>query len=247
MPTQRAMNLGLYSPRMWRWSFDWWWVDARDWVFSTYVEVILSAALDMTISNGILHVCGGDPASCLLPLKHRKYSPRMWRWSSYVCPCLSLCRVFSTYVEVIPSTGLVPKVISSILHVCGGDPYWAKRDKAERAVFSTYVEVILTEQKLNQFQTCILHVCGGDPVSARQMNPPLKVFSTYVEVILLHNGAGTAIVRILHVCGGDPVGSTTKKISGMYSPRMWRWSSTNKTVESLSQVFSTYVEVILKN
>ena len=125
-------------------------------------------------------------------------------------------------MEVIPSTGLVPKVISSILHVCGGVPYWAKRDKAERAVFSTYVEVILTEQKLNQFQTCILHVCGGDPVSSRQMNPPLKVFSTYVEVILLHNGAGTAIVRILHVCGGDPVGSTTKKISGMYSPRMWR-------------------------
>ena len=133
------------------------------------------------------------------------YSPRMWRWSLRRNKNEFRYYVFSTYVEVIPSTGLVPKVISSILHVCGGDPYWAKRDKAERAVFSTYVEVILTEQKLNQFQTCILHVCGGDPVSARQMNPPLKVFSTYVEVILLSSSFAVEHFCILHVCGGDPL------------------------------------------
>ena len=48
-------------------------------VFSTYVEVILTRDPERIEELSILHVCGGDPQ---LPKKHNteiKYSPRMWR------------------------------------------------------------------------------------------------------------------------------------------------------------------------
>ena len=33
-------------------------------VFSTYVEVILSGVVAVSMFSGILHVCGGDPHCC---------------------------------------------------------------------------------------------------------------------------------------------------------------------------------------
>ena len=96
-------NAIQYSPRMWRWSYQYetsWSVKS---VFSTYVEVILPLRYRVHSGYGILHVCGGDPLDPDQGADYSKYSPRMWRWSlhSLVEPSNSL--VFSTYVEVILS------------------------------------------------------------------------------------------------------------------------------------------------
>ena len=92
------------------------------------------------------------------------YSLRMWRWSSSFNLSSSRVYVFSTYVEVILKPCNTSITCISILHVCGGDPYWVKiaqnlqeysprmwrwsRSKNFKdwwwTVFSTYVEVILT-------------------------------------------------------------------------------------------------------
>ena len=48
-------------------------------VFSTYVEVILNSHACITISNSILHVCGGDPIPFCTQSFKSLYSPRMWR------------------------------------------------------------------------------------------------------------------------------------------------------------------------
>ena len=50
-----------YSPRMWRWSYEWIDKGLLDDVFSTYVEVILSVRVILLKDRCILHVCGGDP------------------------------------------------------------------------------------------------------------------------------------------------------------------------------------------
>ena len=174
----------------------------------------------------ILHVCGGDPTNIKAARNENMYSPRMWRWSQHQKTVSGKELVFSTYVEVILLWAASSSPVTRILHVCGGDP---KACKLIRAPL--------------QYSPRMWRWSSSKEVR-KNLN---KVFSTYVEVILLSSSFAVEHFCILHVCGGDPVGSTTKKISGMYSPRMWRWSSTNKTVESLSQVFSTYVEVILKN
>ena len=48
-------------------------------VFSTYVEVILSIFYGAKRRRGILHVCGGDPEQHDIETKEDWYSPRMWR------------------------------------------------------------------------------------------------------------------------------------------------------------------------
>ena len=50
---------------------------------------------------------------------------------------------------------------------------------------------------------------------------------------------------ILHVCGGDPMTLIIFNKKTLYSPRMWRWSWFINPSKTGSQVFSTYVEVIL--
>ena len=152
----------LYSPRMWRWSSTPFYLYPSFWVFSTYVEVILSVLRHITFICSILHVCGGDPIHLLFSTNRQEYSPRMWRWSSLIISPFQSFTVFSTYVEVILSRELRNQRIQGILHVCGGDPMqdaiydidyqysprmwrwsgttsmWPIMPK----VFSTYVEVI---------------------------------------------------------------------------------------------------------
>ena len=118
----RHLGQLLYSPRMWRWSYL---IEVeRKWndVFSTYVEMILSVP-DWTISSvRILHVCGDDPEIDEDIRVKKEYSPRMWRWSLSLNNLISVCRVFSTYVEMIlvHHTGSFQN--KGILHVCGDDP-----------------------------------------------------------------------------------------------------------------------------
>ena len=77
--------------------------------------------------------------------------------------------VFSTYVEVILRPLLQTPRMSSILHVCGGDPLGFDDSWAKKAVFSTYVEVILETPKETISLVSILHVCGGDPWLMRKL------------------------------------------------------------------------------
>ena len=115
-------NAIQYSPRMWRWSYILNLLLNITSVFSTYVEVILSIIEYPSINSRILHVCGGDPNWVFSHAERNKYSPRMWRWSSFDTIILQRIRVFSTYVEVIPWKDSATTKTVSILHVCGGDP-----------------------------------------------------------------------------------------------------------------------------
>ena len=149
---------------MWRWSYSASEAVGRAIVFSTYVEVIPYYQLVEKSGHCILHVCGGDPVDNSSLGSQITYSPRMWRWSPLAELHLWHQCVFSTYVEVIPSPIFTSIKISSILHVCGGDPdgqtslvvivrysprmwrwsyshFWSISCSI---VFSTYVEVILT-------------------------------------------------------------------------------------------------------
>ena len=112
-----------------------------------------------------------------------------------------------------------------------------------------------------------LHVCGGDPIAYRlkcdtgMFSPrmwrwsltnerywdTLVVFSTYVEVILELFTWPKALAGFLHVCGGDPTHSLGLTNHLPFSPRMWRWSWKLSIRFQKTQVFSTYVEVILNS
>ena len=113
----------LYSPRMWRWSLKFEVCLGFQFVFSTYVEVILADTIIEPAIMSILHVCGGDPTSFFNLKPKCLYSPRMWRWSQRNVGKSIWDTVFSTYVEVILATGKYSQPKLCILHVCGGDPY----------------------------------------------------------------------------------------------------------------------------
>ena len=70
----------LYSPRVWRWSLN----GNSRWrtlqVFSTCVEVIPVLLLMLTLTESILHVCGGDPDNLGDIRSIKVYSPRVWRY-----------------------------------------------------------------------------------------------------------------------------------------------------------------------
>ena len=91
----------LYSPRVWRWSWQFFVLYRCVVVFSTCVEVIPSLPFLCFNADGILHVCGGDPSYCLSYFHYYRYSPRVWRWSPSQNIVKQLHPVFSTYVEVL--------------------------------------------------------------------------------------------------------------------------------------------------
>ena len=185
-----SRNWPVYSPRMWRWSYAEHKLAIFNWVFSTYVEVILVELMAFPQFMCILHVCGGDPIRKLAGSYHATYSPRMWRWSCTTWTVTGSLCVFSTYVEVILLLVNSIPVMDSILHVCGGDPYrsqflihtwpysprmwrWSWQHNAASLmwrVFSTYVEVIPICSKVRPINVSILHVCGGDPIMVSGLN-----------------------------------------------------------------------------
>ena len=148
---------------MWRWSFKNYFWHSNEFVFSTHVEVILRNGKWLKRIEGILHTCGGDPYITLINFTIKEYSPHMWRWSYAVIFPLSFSGVFSTHVEVILMQTAGQPLEESILHTCGGDPFFAcltlcgvgysphmwrwsfiAVDQIELViVFSTHVEVIL--------------------------------------------------------------------------------------------------------
>ena len=148
----------------------------------------------------------------------------MWRWSSTKCSAWFKLWVFSTYVEVIPCIVFLKPVNCRILHVCGGDPTCPK----DRGNFFEY------SPRMWRWSLQML-------IEEKEKS----VFSTYVEVIPLFDVAQKYKIGILHVCGGDPNTRVLYILLIVYSPRMWRWSSTSLIGLASWTVFSTYVEVIL--
>ena len=115
-------NCSQWSPRMWRWSYGQQWVQVLELVISTYVEMILAKVVQRTIIVGDLHVCGDDPNTRNINTSKEVYSPRMWRWSWLLQNTNCEWKVFSTYVEMIPSKKQAKLYQISILHVSGDDP-----------------------------------------------------------------------------------------------------------------------------
>ena len=89
----------MYSPRVWRWSYDDSKKSTTNSVFSTCVEVIPRKRFKKSTTSGILHVCGGDPTVIEDTKLSWKYSPRVWRCSYAEWRACHDYRVFSTYVE----------------------------------------------------------------------------------------------------------------------------------------------------
>ena len=169
------------------------------------MEVIPNQTFDRRRTEGILHVCGGDP----------KVRPGVY----------INVKVFSTYVEVILSLETQENYDKLYSPRMWRWSYTGHYEGKKFVVFSTYVEVILTTIVPYPFCHCILHVCGGDPCTLmlktphRMYSPRMwrwspvfdilvskyRVFSTYVEVIPNHLFQLCNKVCILHVCGGDPI------------------------------------------
>ena len=157
-------------------------------------------------------------------------------------------------------------MIFHFLHVCGGDPengidkfldeifsprmwrwsypHWKYMEQF--GIFSTYVEVILTFNDNSESKTNFLHVCGGDPMNHYrntkfyQFSPRMWRWSPTSHLVR------SRILYFLHVCGGDPKIMLVSCFSSRFSPRMWRWSYQELAAKYADNIFSTYVEVILK-
>ena len=195
-------------------------------VFSTYVEVILARwTLSVTIVS-FLHVCGGDPDWRIWCFCNVWFSPRMWRWSSSNLNHQFHQLVFSTYVEVILINPANSAISRGFLHVCGGDPIY----------LPCYQACILFSPRMWRWSSFRLLGCEW-----------FVVFSTYVEVIPTNESEVLAAGSFLHVCGGDPSKIPFHKLCLAFSPRMWRWSLYDTSWIFPAMVFSTYVEVILRN
>ena len=72
------------------------------------------------------------------------------------------------------------------------------------------------------------------------------VFSTYVEVFLDFELAAKRGVGFLHVCGGVSARGGTRYTEILFSPRMWRCFYLTLLKLGRYLVFSTYVEVFLR-
>ena len=66
MTTLTVPTVKLFSPRMWRWSWEFWNQRGHYFVFSTYVEVIPKRWILQIMTDRFLHVCGGDPVVVLI-------------------------------------------------------------------------------------------------------------------------------------------------------------------------------------
>ena len=129
-------------------------------------------------------------------------------------------------MEVIPKDWIYLGITVGVLHVCGGDP--AK---------SYYLQI---------FKECSPRMWRWSLKQPLHL-PLCLVFSTYVEVILYLKCGDRIYLGVLHVCGGDPTAFKSRLSIWWCSPRMWRWSCSNPLVSFAVEVFSTYVEVFLKN
>ena len=151
-------------------------------------------------------------------------SPRMWRWSCDRLVFRPKILVFSTYVEMILNSKILYQPRRGVLHVCGDDPSTSLVAKSKRLCSPRMWRWSLIRR--------LEYQCG-------------LVFSTYVEMILAGPQSPLIACCVLHVCGDDPCPTEKPNANSKCSPRMWRWSWTERCKSRRLGVFSTYVEMIL--
>ena len=149
----------------------------------------------------------------------------MWRCFRKLNRCGVFREIFSTYVEVFPLTYDNEHLPPDFLHVCGGVSVY------ESQAFS------LTGFSPRMWR-CFLELI--DQIARA------KIFSTYVEVFLFAWRAGSHCVNFLHVCGGVSLQDSLPVSTGEFSPRMWRCFPKKTGLKRPVKIFSTYVEVFLK-
>ena len=149
---------------MWRWSSYKCFRYPVPLVFSTYVEVILSLKLTISILLSFLHICGGDPNGAELKKEKLMFSPHMWRWSSRYRHCNTNYFVFSTYVEVILQCLQDNLSEWRFLHICGGDPKVNAPAKLAIAFSPHMWRWSCLGTCEGNLPRCFLHICGGDPI-----------------------------------------------------------------------------------
>ena len=89
-------------------------------VFSTSVEVFLYAERSRDPEKGLLHVRGGVSGKINAAQAFGSSSPRPWRCFCSPIAIAKMGYVFSTSVEVFPSSIGSSKLIQGLLHVRGG-------------------------------------------------------------------------------------------------------------------------------
>ena len=99
-----GLSVGSSSPRSWRCFLMSKNAKLWDCVFSTLVEVFLKATKNQIKAQSLLHARGGVSISFVTFCKFAMSSPRSWRcfYSSFLKS--QIHQVFSTLVEVFPST-----------------------------------------------------------------------------------------------------------------------------------------------
>ena len=107
------------SPRPWRCFSSLKRPPPRGTVFSTSVEVFLSLTDSMPLKIGLLHVRGGVSQSGRQEKGRKRSSPRPWRCFPKRPPRKRPQKVFSTSVEVFPSSVSSMNGHVSLLHVRG--------------------------------------------------------------------------------------------------------------------------------
>ena len=170
------------------------------------------------------------------------FSPRTWR--CFLRSCCGYCSaaVFSTHVEVFPSSLMFGKVSFCFLHARGGVSLHADAPAGVRGfsprtwrcflrlkdvavlvgVFSTHVEVFLLVVSARKMHIRFLHARGGVSNVATGAFQSGEVFSTHVEVFLRSVDGTWYDTRFLHARGGVSIAFERLDLSRQFSPRTWR-------------------------
>ena len=215
-----------FSPRTWRCFQP---EDGRNLqvhVFSTHVEVFPKCTIFETKQNRFLHARGGVSTVLLWVLCLSWFSPRTWRCFRCYGLCEGLYQVFSTHVEVFPEDKkfLTSKV--SFLHARGGV-------SRLRTLNCLTVKFSPRTWRCFRHRLLCLHRQG--------------VFSTHVEVFLLADYDSNGAWCFLHARGGVSFIFDIGCFNLGFSPRTWRCFPSRNRPQGHDRVFSTHVEVFLRD
>ena len=259
-------NKGMSSPRPWRCFHNSATSEVSIRVFSTSVEVFLNHCARIAAYTSLLHVRGGVSVAGFFPVFRHGSSPRPWRCFWEVDDLrkagLSLLHVRGG-VSCVLRISRICRRSSPRPWRCFQGPQVFSRDFV---VFSTSVEVFLPRQAIRRTGKSLLHVRGGvsfirilnEPRSTSSPRPwrcfsldftacvLQKVFSTSVEVFPHVTGNLAREVGLLHVRGGVSYSLRNQIIGIRSSPRPWRCFCSDCSVARSVRVFSTSVEVFLR-
>ena len=180
----------------------------------------------LTEKVGLLHVRGG-----VSPRKHRKRlfrssSPRPWRCFLHGPRVHRRQHVFSTSVEVFPSSCVAGEGGTCLLHVRGGVSYTVHG---------------FTEDNMSSPRPWRCFLLPALPGKA------VPVFSTSVEVFPTRSTTTMMQLSLLHVRGGVSERDARGGTRYTSSPRPWRCFHHGLVHFGTEQVFSTSVEVFPKD